>query len=438
MENSSSCYPKKVYVELTTRCNLQCAMCVKYMAGSSIHEADMPLAVFSKLLPDLAHADQLVLNGIGEPLLHPDLTEIIRLAAAQMAAGSVIGFQSNGLLLDEGRCRDLLAAGLGTICLSVDSIPEAGGFPGNSCGAGNGREHSFYSVQRALTNLASARNTAKKEFKTGLEIVLSRENYRQLPRLVNWGAEQGVDYIITTNLILYDRQSEKASLFNPNFQGAIELFERYQAKACEQGIDLQNAFALSRRFAGTRLSAEERLMLSQFQSEARLSDVRLNLEGLFHYSKTMVEDVRRSFEEAAAVAGRYGIVLFLPPLQAPDQRSCPFVEEKAVCVSVSGMVMPCHFLWHTYSCRMLQEEIQVQERIMGNINTSTLAEIWRQREFQLFRKEAGDYEYTPCWSCSMAPCVNLINDNASGANDCFGSRVPCGHCQWSLGGIRCL
>ena len=78
--------PEKIYVELTTRCNLKCRMCVKYTAGSCIAEGDMPLELFKKLLPSLGHVRTLILNGIGEPLLHPDLDEIIALARARMPA----------------------------------------------------------------------------------------------------------------------------------------------------------------------------------------------------------------------------------------------------------------------------------------------------------------------------------------------------------------
>lgn len=438
MGNISSCSPKKVYVELTTRCNLQCEMCVKHMAGSTIVEADMSPATFDRLLPELTGTQSLILNGIGEPLLHPELIRFVAKAAKSMASGSSIGFQTNGLLLDEVRCRQLFAAGLGTICLSVDSLTDKGdgcGVPGGSSG---GRQHSFSSVQRALNNLHAARKEAKETFRVGLEIVLTRDNYRQLPRLVQWAVENGVEYVLTTNLILYDTKSERESLFNPNFPWAIEVFGRYQAKARGQGIDLEEVFRRYRRFAGTRTKVEEAELLSQFQQEARIRDVRLNLEGLFRYAGASPEDVDQYFGEASEIAERHGLELFLPPLQALEPRSCPFVEDHAACISVNGDVMPCHFLWHSYSCRVLQEEIQVQERIMGNIDHSSLGEIWQQREFQQFRREAGEYDYAACWSCSMAPCTNLVNENASGANDCYGSQVPCGHCQWGLGGIRCL
>lgn len=97
-------YPDKIYVELTTRCNLRCPMCLKFAKGSCIDEGDMPLALFKKLAPSLDHSRFLVLNGIGEPLLHPDLEEIITIARAVMPPDGRIGFQSNGLLFSNSRC----------------------------------------------------------------------------------------------------------------------------------------------------------------------------------------------------------------------------------------------------------------------------------------------------------------------------------------------
>jgi MoaA/NifB/PqqE/SkfB family radical SAM enzyme len=100
--------------------------------------------------------------------------------------------------------------------------------------------------------------------------------------------------------------------------------------------------------------------------------------------------------------------------------------------------MPCHFLWHTYSCRVLGEEVKVQEYTFGTIRKQPLEKIWQSSEYTQFRQEAGRYDYASCWSCSMGPCATLVNDNILTANDCYGSQVPCGHCQWNLGGIHCL
>ena len=66
-------YPSKLFVEVTTRCNLRCAMCVKQAPGQALVEGDMSGEVFGRLAPAFPHLEALVLNGIGEPTLHRGL-----------------------------------------------------------------------------------------------------------------------------------------------------------------------------------------------------------------------------------------------------------------------------------------------------------------------------------------------------------------------------
>lgn len=51
---TNSGHPRKVYVELSNRCNLQCSVCVKNTAGSCVSESNMDLAVFRERLVSLA------------------------------------------------------------------------------------------------------------------------------------------------------------------------------------------------------------------------------------------------------------------------------------------------------------------------------------------------------------------------------------------------
>jgi len=118
-------YPEKIYVEITTRCNLHCRMCVKYAAGSTIIDEDLPLALFKNLTPALTKAKTLILNGIGEPLLHPDILEIVRMAREALPPSATIGFQTNGFLVNEQNSLQLIGAGVNTVCLSLDNLAGA-------------------------------------------------------------------------------------------------------------------------------------------------------------------------------------------------------------------------------------------------------------------------------------------------------------------------
>lgn len=427
---SPSKHPKKLYLEITTHCNLNCAMCVKYMKDTDISEDHFPLKLFDKIIPSLPTLESLILNGIGEPLIHPQLIDFIQVARKHMKPESSIGFQSNGLLLNEELAESLIRAGLNTICLSVDDISEET----SSIKSG----HSFNSVQKAVQHLREAKSKLNKPFEIGLEIVLSKSTIDTLPQLVAWAGKSHIDYILATHLILYDEQGEAENLFNPNAQQAVQLFHEFKTRADNSAIDIGKAYKLYRAFAGTRSTQAEKQLFNDIHKEAKKKNIRLNLPELVKQQQIDHQAIQLTFEEARKIADQHEIQLHLPETATLNSRQCAFIENEAVCVSANGDITPCHFLWHSYSSRMFGEDRPVMKKVFGNLHSASLETIWQQPEHQSFREEAGEYEYSPCWSCSQGPCVELIANDENYAHDCHGSNVPCGHCQWSLGGIMCL
>ena len=428
---SQADHPHKVYVELTTRCNLHCSMCVKYAPNSCIPENDMEMDVFKRLLPSLAGVETLILNGIGESLLHPHLMEIIRLADRYMPTSALIGLQSNGALITKDIAKELLDRGLKTLCLSVDGF----GDPLKKKSAG---QHSIRMVEKAIRHLNSARTKNNALFTLGIEVVLSKETITDLPRLVNWAAASGVDYILTSHLITYDSQAEKDTLFNTHSLEAVQLYQKYCEKAVKIGLDFDREFKRADRFVLFGNKTEANKLRESFLDEARHKDIRLHYN---HISPLCPEDlavITEIFFQSRRLATQVGVKLQLPPLYAKQQRQCQFIKENATFISTSGEVMPCHFLWHTYGCRLLGQDIQVEKRIFGSISHDSLEDIWRIPSYKKFRDEAARYEYANCQTCPQGPCGSLVNDDGSYTNDCFGSEVPCGHCHWSLGGVHCL
>ncbi|HXX53360.1 MAG TPA: hypothetical protein VEI28_02185, partial [Thermodesulfovibrionales bacterium] len=79
-------YPSKLFVEVSTRCNLRCAMCVKQNTSGDMAEGNLSLETFLALEPSFPHLSALILNGTGEPLLHPQLEEFIRRAKKRLPA----------------------------------------------------------------------------------------------------------------------------------------------------------------------------------------------------------------------------------------------------------------------------------------------------------------------------------------------------------------
>ncbi|BDD87763.1 radical SAM/SPASM family putative metalloenzyme maturase [Desulfofustis limnaeus] len=423
--------PQIIYLEPTTRCNLHCRMCVKYAPGSRIHEQDLDPLLFDRLLPTLANAHKLIINGIGEPLLHPQLATFIANARRHLPTDSCVGLQSNGLLLDTHRAASLLAAGLSTICLSLDGLSE----PPISVDGQEG--HSLSAVDRAIGCLQEARQRIGTQLRIGLEIVIHQGNYQELPDMITWAAQRGVTFLLVSHLFHYTATQD--DLFDPNPAPARALFQERCDRATARGLDMRDCLNVFNSFDRSADTLAKLAILNDICNDATQQGMHLHLAGLIErhhaFDPNQVEAILARSGELARLAG---IDLDLPPLGAPAHRCCPFIENRAVCIAVDGRVMPCHFLWHGYACHVSGKAIQVRPRSFGTLRDRDLLSIWHDPDYRHFRQEAGAYQYAPCWSCPQGPCPDLVGGDSDYANDCYGSAVPCGHCQWSLGGIKCL
>ena len=82
-------------------------------------------------------------------------------------------------------------------------------------------------------------------------MVLTPETVGELPDLMRWAADNGVDYVIATHLFPYDATAEDASLFNPNSSDAVAIFTKYSKKATSQGLKLDSYLASFLKFTKT-------------------------------------------------------------------------------------------------------------------------------------------------------------------------------------------
>jgi MoaA/NifB/PqqE/SkfB family radical SAM enzyme len=101
---------------VTRRCNLSCGYCNEYDRVS----APVPVEVLRQRVDKLAElgASIITISG-GEPLLHPELEEVIRHIRRR---GIIAGLITNGYLLTRERIRKLNEAGLEYLQISIDNV----------------------------------------------------------------------------------------------------------------------------------------------------------------------------------------------------------------------------------------------------------------------------------------------------------------------------
>ncbi len=113
--------PVTLQVELTNHCNLRCAMCFQQtMQRPARH---MTRETFHSVVDQaVGWTRHLQLANFGEPLLHPHVYELVAHAAGR---GLFVDMITNGTLLDRAAAEELVAAGVGKVSVSVDSLDPA-------------------------------------------------------------------------------------------------------------------------------------------------------------------------------------------------------------------------------------------------------------------------------------------------------------------------
>ena len=423
-------YPSKLFVEATTRCNLRCEMCVKQTTNGAIHEGDLSSVIFDALGSAWPHIEALVLNGIGEPLLHPRLETFVAQAKAAMPAASWIGFQTNGQLLSAPRALALVAAGLDRICLSTDAL-SASIFRQVRAGG------EFSDISQAIRHLRLAQKRLKRDNPViGVEFVVRRDNLYELPAVLEWAAGQGIRFAIVTHLIAYDPAMAAMAAYDRNTDDAIAFFERWKAKAIAAGIDLDRYFEVCWKYKKT--PQEQRLVdfVNEMIARAAEHDIFLHLKSLLERDVGAQLQTADVFAQALEVADRNGIDLRLPAITPQGQKRCEFIESGSVFVSWKGDVHPCYFLWHQYSCFVSGWQRQVDAKSFGSLADDDVVTIWNRPEFLSFRQTVAGYEYPLCSNCNLAPCDYI--ELAPFEQDCYTNTIPCCDCQWCLGVFQCM
>jgi len=111
----STKHPVLVHIIPMRRCNLDCGYCNEYDDVSK----PVPLEEMKRRLDALAAMDTSVITiSGGEPLMHPDLDEIIRHIRKR---GMIAGLITNGFFLNKERIERLNDAGLEHLQISIDN-----------------------------------------------------------------------------------------------------------------------------------------------------------------------------------------------------------------------------------------------------------------------------------------------------------------------------
>jgi Fe-coproporphyrin III synthase len=195
---------KKLYIEATTGCNLQCTTCIRNEWSDPL--APMKKATFDKILASLdglPDVKRVVFTGFGEPLTHPN---ILKMIAAIQERNIDITLGTNGLLLKPATIEELVRLGVDRVMISIDG----------------GESETYASIRGALLEqvLHSIRelNQKKAELKSlvpalGVEFVVMKSNQAELGQLVDLAKQMNISRILVSNVLPYSKQMLDEKLY---------------------------------------------------------------------------------------------------------------------------------------------------------------------------------------------------------------------------------
>ncbi len=113
--------PVCLYLETTNRCNLLCETCPRTFEELE-PPADMSWELFTRIVDQVPRIARVVLHGVGEPMMVPDLARMIRYLKDR---GTYVLFNTNGTLLTLRKGRELIETGLDELRVSLDAAEPA-------------------------------------------------------------------------------------------------------------------------------------------------------------------------------------------------------------------------------------------------------------------------------------------------------------------------
>jgi MoaA/NifB/PqqE/SkfB family radical SAM enzyme len=367
---------KKLYLEPTSRCNLNCRTCLRNVWDEP--QGMMSENIFQKIIAGLrcfSPVPNIFFGGMGEPLFHPNIIEMVRQAKS---LGSKVELITNGTLLTKELSLSLINAGLDVLWISLDgATPES--YADVRLGA------ALDSVLENLSYFTEARTEAGiycecgpvPRSDLGISFVAMKRNIADLPKVVEIARRFGAKRLLVTNVLPYTREMIDETLYNRVLN-----------------IDSSRFLSLP------RIDIDETTNLPLYQAVSSSSGA---FSGI-------------GFQSGA--------------------NHCQFIENGSAAISWNGGFSPCLPLLHNYT-NYLSSLDGIGEHFskhwhVGNIQKYDLIKLWNMPNHLAFRKRVQQFSFPLCYGCGGCDLI------AKNEEDCLGNKFPvCGGCLWAQGVIQC-
>src|SRR5947209_6301489 len=238
--------PRFLQVEPVGQCNLRCRMCpIQFRKDGPPYgpPAFMDFDTFTRLIDQFSDLEELQLQGLGEPMMHPRLFDMIAYAAGK---GVRVSTNSNMTLLNPARAERCITSGLHELHVSIDGATAAT----------YERIRVRAKFDRVVGNvrllLDTRRRLGSETPHVRMVCVLMRQNLQEMPDLVRLAHRLGVGSVFVQHLCHdFGEESlpehykpmrdfvESETLLNEDLARVDHFFAEARAAAKELGVSLR-------------------------------------------------------------------------------------------------------------------------------------------------------------------------------------------------------
>lgn len=339
---------KKLYIEPTSNCNLSCAMCFRSTWFDESF-SDMPFSLFQKILSEIPETVETVFfGGMGEPLFHENIIEMVRMTAPNVKAVELL---TNGTLLTEDMSENLLRAGLTKLWISIDTLIDS-----------NSQEKGHNQFKKVTENIKLFNKVRYHRYdaKLGIAFVAMKSNVRQLAGLPAFLSTFKIDDVNISNIYPSDSDAEKEALY---------------MRTVNMGI-------------GADKEGRRRSHIDLPYMDWDIDEVVIGLSGLFAKLDSTLS---------------FGNVPVFRRI-----KHCRFVDEGMAFIRSDGDVSPCMALLHNGTTSYEGIERKISHHSFGNVKDKKLSDIWNSDDYTAFRKRIEEFDFSPCVTCGH--CISFAGN----------------------------
>lgn len=223
--------PATLTLDISSTCNLKCGMCSlnKWQSSKNL----MQMETFNKLLPIFPKVKAVGFTCSGEPLMNKNIVEMVRAIKEVSHNTTLVGFNTNAMLLNERIAGELIDANLDMLEFSVDGATKKT-YESIRVGA------KFDTVIKNIRNLIETKKRlGKKNLNLSIRMTVSRDNINELSAMVELARELGISKLLVNGIEPYTKEMAAKTTYGRKPNKEVEkLFTLARKKAREHNMQL--------------------------------------------------------------------------------------------------------------------------------------------------------------------------------------------------------